>query len=390
MEEPTPISPSPEAGDPRHCPECGMRVADMASTCMMCGAPLDVDEEIYEEEDQPRVRVPWGQLIAGILTALVFLGLVGWLARAQIMGPAATPTPQVTPTVTPWPTRTPTPTETSLPTLTFTPVPPRVHQVETGETCSSVAGSYGVVLDVLVALNTDRCGPTGIIRPGDLLLIPASTATPGLTPTVGPGTPSPEPECPILHVVQAGETGLAIADKYDVPFNLVQTANPQVDFDKLPVNQVLQIPCKDPQPTDTPTPDPNASPTPIVKYAAPALLNPPDGATVTGPPVPLQWTAVSLLREDEFYAVRLRRVGDGSPVESIYTRTTLVRLGEEHAPAPDDPTRQYSWEVTVVRLNGTSATGQSRYTAASHPSGKRTFYWAFSPADGTRVFTPRP
>jgi LysM repeat protein len=385
MEEPTELPPVPETGEPRHCPECGSRVANMATSCLMCGADLDVEEEEYEEEE-PRFRIPWGGLIAGIITALVFLGLVGWLVRAQIIGYAATPTPAVTPTSSLPPTRTPTPTETPAPTPTFTPIPPRVHQVQTGETCSSVAGSYGIALDVLTTLNLDKCGPEGIIRPGDLLLVPAATPTPGPTVTVGAGTPSPTPECPMLHVVLAGETGLAIADKYDVPFNLIQTANPQVNFDQLPVNQVLQIPCKDPEPTATPTPDPNATPTPVPKYAAPALLSPADGATVTGGMVPLQWTAVSLLRENEFYAVRLRRLDDGRPVQSLYTKTTLLRLGEEQAPTAEDPTREYSWEVTVVRLSGTAASGQNRYTAASHPSVTRSFQWEFSATDGT----PRP
>jgi LysM repeat protein len=383
MEEPTELPQIPDTGEPRFCPECGTRVADLASSCLMCGADLEDEEAAeYEEGDAP-FRIPWGGLIAGIVTAFVFVGLVGWLVRAQIIGYVTTPTPAVSPTASIPPSPSASPTATPLPTATFTPVPPRVHQVLTGETCSSVAGAYAIALDVLIALNPEKCGPQGIIRPGDLLLVPASTPTPGPTVTVGPGTPSPTPQCPMLHVVQAGETGLAIAEAYDVPFNLIQTANPQVNFEQLPVNQVLQIPCKEPAPTATPTPDPNATPTPIPKYAAPALLNPPEGASLSDSMVPLQWTAVNLLREDEFYAVRLRRLDGGNTVQSLYTKTTVVRLGGEYAPTEDDPNREYSWEVTVVRQVGTGSSGQPRYTAASHPSERRTFRWLFAVVDGT-------
>lgn len=346
------------------------------------------DDEAPAEEaaDRPRFRIPWRGLIAGFLTAFAFVSLIGWLVRAQIVGPAPTPTPLVTATQTPLPTTTATSTATPPPTPTFTPIPPQVHQVLTGETCSSVAIAYGIPLSALVDLNLKKCGPNGLIRPSDLLLIPAATATPGPAPTLGPGTAEPTRECPALHVVKAGETGLAIAEQWGISFVLVAQANPQVDFEKLQVNQVLQIPCSDPTPSPVPTVDPNATPTLEPKYAAPALLSPPDGAAITGDIVPLQWTAVNLLREDEYYAVRLRRTDDTVPAESLYTRTTLVRLGEEYAPTQADPTREYSWEVTVVRSVSTSATGKPRYTASSFPSAKRNFVWT-NPIDDS---TPGP
>ena len=390
MEEPTPIPPIHEQAEPRYCPECGSRVANLASTCLMCGASLDVEEQVVEEAPQPRFQIPWRGLIAGIFTAVAFLAAVAWLVRSQIMAPSVTPTPTLTATVTQTPTITPPPTETPPPTATNTPIPPRVHQVQPDDTCISIAVQYGIELELLTSLNLEKCGPGGIIRPNDVLLVPAPTSTPGPTPTVGPGTPIPTQACPILHIIQAGDTGLGIAEKYDVPLNVIETANPQVDISQLPINQVLQIPCGTPVPTPTPTMDPNATPTSIPKYALPALLSPADGATVSTPLVPLQWTAVSLLREDEWYAVRLRRLDKETPVESIYVRTTLVRLGEEYVPSPDDPVHEYSWEVTVVRLAGTSATGEPRYTAASYPSDKRTFRWTLPTTDATPGATAVP
>ncbi len=340
---------------------------------------VEASEELASEEAPKRrfrIQVPWRELIASILTAVAALAVVGWFVRSQVMRPSATPTPSLTPTVTLTPTQTPEPTHTPTPTLSPTPVPPRVHQVKEGETCVSVAVLYDVPLSALVSLNQKECGPGGIIRPDDLLLVPVDN----MPIEVGPGTPSPVPQCPRLHVVRPGETGLGIAELYDVSFSLLEAANPQANLAELQINQVLQVPCGTPVPTSVPTADPDASPTPMPKYAAPTLLGPPDDVTLETPLVPLQWTAVSLLRENEMYAVRLRRLDEEVPVESIYTRTTLVRLGEGYAPGAEDPSREYSWEVTVVRLTGTSPTGESRYTAASYPSRRRSFRWTFNAA----------
>jgi LysM repeat protein len=262
--------------------------------------------------------------------------------------------------------------------------------VREGDTCASVAILYGLPLDVLVQLNAEKCAPGQLIRPGDPLLVPAATPTPGPTVTVGAGTPSATPECPRLHVVHRGETGLGIAELYSVPFPLIERSNPQVDFAQLPVNQVLQIPCAEPGPTSTPTVDPNASPTAIPKYAAPALLSPSDGAEVTGAVVALQWTAVSLLRADEVYAVRLRSLSDTRALESLFTRTTVVRLDEAYAPTADIPVREYSWEVTVVRPSGSTSSGETRYAAASQPSVQRNFRWVLLADEISPVATVTP
>ncbi len=379
MEEPTPTPIAPEAGEPRYCPECGSRVADLATACLMCGASLDVqDIPAPEEPSRPRLQIPWRGLIAGILTAAAFIAGVGWLVKTQIAMSTGTATPSLTFTPTRPPTNTPRPTDTPSPTATASPIPPLAHQVQSGETCIGIAAQYAVPLDLLIALNPEKCGQGATIRPGDILIVPAATPTPGPTLTVGPGTPSPAPQCPIYHVVQLGETGLGIAEQYHISLNEIAAANPDQDLGQLQVNQVLTIPCGTPIPTATPTPDPNATPTPIPKYAAPALLSPAANATMTDTIVPLQWTAVSLLQENEVYAVRLRRLDQNAPVISLFTRTTLVRLDEEYAPSSQEPIREYSWEVTLVRRVGVSDTGEPRYSAASWPSEKRIFRWLYA------------
>jgi LysM repeat protein len=342
----------------------------------MCGAVLDVEEKALEEAPRRRLRIPWRGILASIVTVAAFVGALGWVVREQIREQSRTPTPSPTLTATLWPSRTPTPVETPTPTLTPTAMPPRAHMVQQNETCISIASDYGISLELIQSLNPEKCAPGAILHPGDPLLLPAATPTAGPTPTHGPGTVVPTPECPILHVVQAGETALGIAEMYPgISLQLLEQANGGEDLSNLQVNQVLQIPCLDPTATPTPTPDPNATPTPVPKYAAPALLSPPDGATLTASLVPLQWTTVSLLGENEVYVVRLRRLDQEMPVESIYVRETLVRLDEAYAPTPDDPLREYSWEVTVVREAGLNRSGELRYTAASFPSVRRTFRW---------------
>jgi LysM repeat protein len=382
MEELGPPPRIPQSGEPRYCPDCGSRVADLASSCIMCGASLDVEEEAPVEEPQPpRFQIPWRGLFSSILAALAFLAVVGWLVRAQIIEPPATPTPTVTPTATPSATPPPRPTETLPPTETPTPIPPQAYPVQPGDTCVSIAAQFQVPLDLLIALNPDKCGSGGIIRPGDPVLIPAPTSTAGPAPTMGPGTPLPTQECPILYVVESGDTALGIAERLGVSLQTIQEANglDEQELAQLRVSQVLQIPCSTPSPSPTPTRDPNASPTPLPKYAAPVLLSPADGAVVDSPLLPLQWTTVSLLRENEWYAIRLRRLDEDIPVESCYTKTTVARLGIECASTPQDGAHEYSWEVTVVRLTGRSSTGEPRYAAASHSSEKRTFRWLVPP-----------
>jgi LysM repeat protein len=341
----------------------------------MCGASL-VEQEAEPELRRRRIQIPWRGILASIVTVAAFIGGIGWFVRAQIAEQSITPTPTVTRQSTRPPTRTPTPADTSTPTLTPTDMPPRAHTVQQGETCVSVATDHGITLEVIQALNPEKCAPGALLQVGDPLLLPAATSTPGPPPTTGPGTPTVEAECPILHVVQPGETALGIVEQYPwMTLPLLEQANGGEDLTALQVNQVLRIPCLDPTATPTPTMNPNATPTPLPKYAPPALLSPPDGATLAGSVVPLQWTAVSLLREDEVYAVRLRRVDQDAPTESLYVRATLLRLGQEYAPTPEDPLREYSWTVTVVRQSGVNSRGEPRYTAASFSSETRSFLW---------------
>ncbi len=368
--------PAPADEEPRYCPECGSRVADQASTCLMCGADLTVKEEkepvVKEPEPRP-FKIPWGSLFVGLFTVAAFIGLIFLWVREQTVAEPATPTPSLTATPTRKPTVTPTPTLTPSPTLTPTPIPPIAHQVQQGETLVGIAAQYpGVSVEAIQRLN-DLTSDT--IVAGEVILIPGATPTPGPTPTLDPNQPAPTMACPRIHTVQAGDTLESIARAYDVSVEIVQLANQIDDPESLQIDQALQIPCPTPVPTPTPTIDPNATPTPVPKYPAPLLLSPPDDALITEAIVPLQWSTVSLLGEKEWYVVRLRRLDADHDLVREATKTTLWRLEQPFGPPPDKGVYEFSWEVIVVRHSGTRPSGEPSYAAASYLSERRSFRW---------------
>jgi LysM repeat protein len=96
-----------------------------------------------------------------------------------------------------------------------------------------------------VALVAATVPPTATPAP----VTPAPTATPTITPT------------PVTHVVAAGESLLALADRYGVSVPLLQEANGILDPRTLQVGQELIIPNEEPEEvaaalTPTPTPMP--------------------------------------------------------------------------------------------------------------------------------------
>lgn len=365
--------------EPRYCPKCGSRVADQASTCLMCGVDLtrvEEEEPVVEEPPEPRrLKIPWGSLLVGLFTVAAFIGLIALWVREQTAAEPSTPTPSLTATATRKPTVTRTPTVTPSPTFTATPIPPIAHQVQQGETLLGIANQYpGVTVDDIRALNPELQNSDTIVA-GEVILIPGATPTPGPTPTSDPNQPTPTMACPRFHAVQEGETLASIARDYDVSEEIIQIANEIDDPDSLQINQSLQIPCPTPVPTLAPTPDPNATATPQPKYPAPELLYPPDNALLTEPIVPLQWSAVSLLGENEWYVVRLRRLDTDYELVRLPTKTTLWRLDQVYGPMAKKGIYEFSWEVLLVRQSGLRSSGEPRYTAASLLSERRTFRW---------------
>ncbi|MCX7691363.1 LysM peptidoglycan-binding domain-containing protein [Thermoflexus sp.] len=355
----------------RRCPQCGMPVSRRSRTCWRCRADLTQPSETLEPEPEP--PIPWRSALLGTALVLLLLAGGGWWVIRMARAAMTRPTPTSTPTSTP--TRTPTPTSTPTPTWTPTPIPPLQHQVQEGETLSEIALRYGVPVEAIRQLN-NLSGDLIVV--GQVLLVPVYTPTPILaTPTLPPGvTPSPTPRPDkIIHVVQPGETLLAIAQRYGVPMQTIQAANGIANPERIQAGQALVIPLATPTPAPGPTPTP--TPTPEPTYPPPPLLYPPDGAQVEGPglPVLLQWASVGWLEIGEWYEVRLFRE-DGVEVGSFRTRATAWHVPAtllQTAAGEEPGFHTFRWTVQVVR-RVIERDGTVRFVSAG-PASARTFRW---------------
>ncbi|HDQ73692.1 MAG TPA: LysM peptidoglycan-binding domain-containing protein, partial [Chloroflexi bacterium] len=377
----------------------------MAKTCLMCGVSLEQAEELAEEpeEEQEEQTLPiWirALIVVGLALAILSVfsfGLYSLMTAQPVEKEPPTPSPSPTPTRTHTPT--PTPTRTPTPTPTVTPVPPISHQVQEGETLSDIAVAYGVSTDILIAWNPN-INPD-LLQVGQVILIPVATPTPGPTNTPNPNVPTPTPPERVVHIVSQGETLGGIAQQYGVSIAGIREANDlPPDDDTIRVNQSLIIPLGTPMPTVTPTVDPNATPTALPPYPAPALLNPPDNAIIVGneTPILLQWTAVDILQNDEYYEVKLSQPSGGRITATHYLRSTAWRVPVGMMPTLDDRVNQFHWQVRVVQAQDRGDEQPPIYQPIGEPSRIRRFTWlrvtptpsATPTATATPTITPSP
>ena len=276
---------------------------------------------------------------------------------------ARIPSPTPRPTLPPPPTATPTPT----PTATPTPPPTTLHTVQQGETLLLIARRYETTVDAIRqanALETDflQIGQELIIPldPNAIPNPPTPTPTPTATPTLAPGEQQ--------YTVQAGDTLFAIAQRFGVSAERIQTRNRLDDATALRVGQRLIIPAPErtapPTPTHAPLqatlPAPTATPTPL---PAPRLLAPANTAILTTETPPrLIWRAPPL-PEDAWFEVMLWRDGE-PPAARGWTRATEWVLTE------DDRGATWNWRVRIVQ----GVWGVMRQPL-SHPSETWRFTW---------------
>lgn len=133
------------------------------------------------------------------------------------------------------------------PTPTPTPQGRRTHLIRPGETLTTIALRYGVSVNALMEANS--LTNSDFLSTGQELIIPDEpTATPGPTAT-------PTPQGQRIHRVQSGESLISIALRYDAPLTDLMRVNGLDNFDIIRVGQELIIPDKSTAtPTGTPTP----------------------------------------------------------------------------------------------------------------------------------------
>lgn len=113
-----------------------------------------------------------------------------------------------------------------------------VYTVKTGDTLLAIARQYGVSLQGLMTAN--NISDPSLIYTGQVLVIPGATA------------PAQAPASPTTHVVAAGETLSAIAQKYGISLQALVEANNLADPSLIAVGQRLTIPATGSQGTPSP------------------------------------------------------------------------------------------------------------------------------------------
>jgi len=370
---------------PRHCPVCGARVAEGAKICLMCGVSLE-EEEPEEKAPAPsatpsklRKIIRVAILVVIAVAILVGAGILGWnlsQGNVEIAAELPTFTPTVTssPTITPSPTQTPTPTLTPMPLPTPTPLPPQPYTVQGGDTLLTIALEFDITVEELKAYNGLD---SDFINEGQGLLIPPPTPTPGPTQTPQPNDPTGSAAPYLLHTVRSGDTLSTIAELYGVRVSDIRIANniPE-NSETINVDQVLTIP------QHAPTPQPQSetiisgTPTPVLAYAAPDMLYPPNNAVFTGVDdvVILQWASIGILNDREFYKLEfIAPTAAGKETTNIYQRSTVWRVPKDFFPAAAASERTFSWRVSIVRL--VTESGKPNYKVVSQTVRRRTFIW---------------
>ncbi len=370
----------------RLCPACGTPVSTRATTCAICGhdfvAARQAEQLARAEQQEEAAQRPVRAVAIGVTAAIVALLIATLYFRNRAEAIAAL-TPTVTPTPTSPPTPSLTPTATPTPPFTPTPIPPREYIVQPGDTILYIAGVFQVDYNAILVYN--GLTENSILQVGQKILIPLPTATPTPSATPPDFTPvlSPTPR-EIIHIVQAGETLIQIAQDSGVPMSVIMEANNIQNPDEIRAGDQLVIPQGTP-PGSTPGP---GTETPRPGYGPVTLLQPLNGSRIVGGdrPVLLQWLSVGILRDNETYRVTVEQI-DGSIRHGPFytTATSLHLLPIDLFPAAEDPHRVFRWTITIMRQVGVGSDGTPLYEVIS-PTASRTFHWL--PALATPTLTP--
>ena len=264
------------------------------------------------------------------------------------------------------------PTEMPTPTPTEGPY---VVRVNAGDTLFGIIGRFGYVdgrvIPAILTLNPNVPNENSL-PVGQDILIPRMTETPtppnyeATVAIMGTlGVPLPDQlssntlvEC---HTVIEGQSVIDIAEQYDTTLEIISRLNPELifrncDFNNrsggpecsvnIQVGQCVNVPMPTPTMTLSPTPSGNETATPTPTYSPPIVINPPNGAIVSGS-VLLQWVSAGLLKADEHYYVEVTNRTASTQYTRV-TKDTSMRLPSELVP-PEGEEHDIEWRVVVVR-----------------------------------------
>ncbi|OQY49202.1 MAG: hypothetical protein B6242_00135 [Anaerolineaceae bacterium 4572_78] len=293
----------------RTCFNCGMVVAQDATTCIMCQQPIDALPQ--------RKNIGVDNVILGV-SLIIIISIVYFLLQIQpshtvpsktriiiALPPTATfsiPTSTYTPSITPTPRPTFTQTPTNTPIPSPTPSPTQiVHEVRSGDNLGIMANLYGVSVDEILAVNI-HLSPQTILHIGDKIVIPSNYKSDDEN--------APEPVArrqTFTYTIQAGDTLLGISSEYGAALDEIKLLNPEINPDSLIVGQILIVPVSTPTPTATSTATPLPTFTPRPLLVQPMLLSPTNNTLIEGDDstVFLSWTTSGLLTEDIFYVIHI-------------------------------------------------------------------------------------
>ncbi len=369
------------------CPTCGTRYSPGAARCVVCGTELSgaAAGSAPPPKRQISLDLRLALLLVGVL-ALVSAGLT-FAASRTIFPAAAAETPTGSPTPTATQSLTPSATATTSPVPTVTPRPPIRYTVVEGDTCGGIAFFFDVTVRSMIEIN--NLGTECLLSVGTEILVPhpTPTVTPEPTRTLAPAEAT-EAACPKdNYTVVANDSLFVIAQNYNVSMQSIKEYNGLIS-DTVFEGQRLVIPLCERLTVGGATP----TPTLPAPYPAPNLLLPRDGEpfTLANDTVSLQWASVGALREGEFYRINVadvteQMIGSGSKILVAYVTDTKYIIPTEFRPAGTVP-HVMRWWIEPVRLAGTSAAGEPRYSPTGAGSIRRVFTWSGS-ADAP---TPSP
>ena len=360
------------------CPTCGTRLSESAMRCLVCGRTFSGKSTQNSSKPIQGAKLPEVTLSLPFAIGLILVilavgaGLIFLILRGtgQVTGPQPTATITLTPTF----EQSPTPTTTTTAPPTFTPLPPKEHTVQTGETCSLIALNYDVTIQSIAELNnlSPDCGTLSL---GQKLLVPQPTPTASPMPTTTLSVAQKTETACQEYEIQVGEndTLSGIAANYNVSVETLKIYN-GLTSDNIYLGQYIKIPLCQRLPTAGPTPTPTLPP----PYSATNLLLPADGAmfSASNDTVTLQWAAIGGMLEGESYAVTIEDLTSGGGQKLVdYTTDTKYIVPVTFRPT-DSANHIIRWWVYPVRQSGTTKDGQQIWVPAGATSASRVFGWS--------------